>query len=140
MSWVVELGLGLLLGAAVIGLVLFHGRSKSGESGKALPMPLDPQDVRRLGYLPVGSRAARRLQSDVPIIFEWHDGAVWRTAIDAAPTLDLDAPDVAMLMARLGDPEIVPTERSLEVRGGDPRAVDHHLAAAELLSVLRARG
>ena len=139
MSWVAELGVGLLLGAIVIGLVLFHVRSRSDGGGRAVPMPLDAQDVRRLGYLPVGSKAARRLQGAVPIVFEWHAGPVWRTAIEGPLGLDLQAADVQILLARLGDVDVVPTERSLEVRGGDSAVVDHHLAAAELLSVLRSR-
>lgn len=139
MSWITELGVGLILGALVIGLVLFHVRSRSGTPGKGTPMPLDPQDARRLGYLSVGARAARRLQGDVPIIFEWQDGPVWRTAIDDAGPMDLDAPDVQILLARLGGATVTPTERSLEVRGGVASTAEHHLAAAELLSLLRRR-
>ncbi|MGK0359313.1 MAG: hypothetical protein ACI9U2_001615 [Bradymonadia bacterium] len=139
MAWVVELGVGLLLGAIVIGLVLFHRRTRAGGSRAASPMPLDAQSVRRLGYLPVGSLAARRLQGAVPIIFEWQDGPVWRTAIDGPVALDLDAPDVQILLGRLGNAEVVQTARSLELQGGEAGVVDHHLAAAELLSVLRGR-
>lgn len=140
MDWVVDLGVGLLLGAIVIGLVLFHRRTRSGAPRGASPMPLNAQAVRRLSYLPVGSLAARRLQGAVPIIFEWQDGPVWRTALDGPVTLDLDSPDVQILLARLGNAEVGQTARSLEVKGGESGEVDHHLAAAELLCVLRGRG
>lgn len=135
MTWLVGLGVGVLAGAVIIGLTMFHGRAKAGGS----PMPLDPNDVRRLGYLSVGPRAARRLQGEVPIIFEWADGPLWRVAASGDVQPALEAEDVRLLLDQLGQPEVIVGERCVELRGGDGADPTRHLRAAEALALIARR-
>lgn len=135
MTWLVGLGIGVLVGAVIIGLTMFHGRARTGGA----QMPLDPADARRLGYLPVGPRAARRIQGQRPIIFEWTDGPVWRVAAAGDPEPLLLSDDVALLRGQLDEPIIASTGRAIELRGGDGADPVHHLRAAELLVVIARR-
>lgn len=132
MTWLVGLGVGVVAGAVIIGLTMFHGRARAGGA----PMPLAPAEARRLGYLPVGPRAARRMQGAVPIIFEWAEAPVWRVAVAGDPAMALEVGDARLLLEQLGQPTITSDGRCVEVRGGDGGDPLHHLRAAELLALV----
>ncbi|MEZ4466205.1 MAG: hypothetical protein R3F60_11145 [bacterium] len=135
MHWLTEIGLGVLLGAVLVGLALFRGRGGRAQ----VPMALPEAEVQRLGYRSLGASTARRMQGTTPIVFDWSGPApVWRTAASGDPAPLLADADVELLVSRLGG-TVRGLEGRLEVVGGDAADPGAHLAAAELLVVLAGR-